>query len=339
MYNPQNDVGSIKSGFTRNYSQDEVNALKSYVASHSGSMGSLVDRLSGAGIPLQDIATLTKAVGQMPSTGVSMGGGYGGVATSQGPYTPSTPSQGALAGLMSQMPLRMPPSGYGVAGMDDRIPRMRDPEVDPGDRIPRYIPPSVKGYYPPSQPIGIGPQDRQPLEYGGNGYPPTDVGPSTGGYSGPGGMFPTPYAPTGVGPTAGGMYGAFGMFPKDVFPTQPPYMIDPNRDDPTFPRQYEDFAPPRAPDGGISDEFYPGDQYMPNPTEYAPRGPEPRFSNEYDYPPQMPDNAIPRDPLGELMGQIQNDNVTQQTQAYKNGGVAEISKHPALMKLALSNRR
>lgn len=308
MYNPQNDVGSIKAGFTRNYSQDEVNALKSYVASHTGSMGSLVDRLTGAGIPLQDIATLTKAVNRSPSVGVDMGGGYGGVATRQGPYTPSATNPGALAGLASQMPSRMP-SGYGVAGMEDRIPSA--PSSMP-NRIPQSAmldDPSL-GYQNSGSSIA---QMQRDL------YPPQQPASSTGGVYGPGGMFPSQ-----------GLNPGFMTDPYRGDPIYPGYSVDPYTPNPS------EYAP-RAPNDGISQEYYHGDPYAPTPMEYAPRGPDPQVSNEYYH--ATPDNAIPRDPLGELMGQIQNDNVTQQTQAFKNGGVAEISKHPALMKFALGNRR
>jgi len=306
MYRPQDDVGSIKAGFTRNYSQDEVNALKSYVASHTGSMGSLVDRLTGAGIPLQDIATLTKAVGQassgMPNTGVDMGGGYGGVApTAYG----TAPFHGSGSGLAA------------LAGQVERTPRMPD-NIYPDERIPRMPRDRYEDMYPP----------KQPIVRGGDGYPPQRPLPPTGGYSGPGGMFPaqggdldhpTPIIPSlpppeymvdpyrgnpipGYGPH-GGVSNEYD-YPQPIIPSLPPseYMVDPYSPD------YNQMMPPRAPNDGISDEYYHGD------------------------------------PLGALMGQIQNDRVPRDQpipigEAMKRGGAVDISNHPTLVRMALSNRR
>jgi hypothetical protein len=333
MYRPQDNVGSIKAGFTRNYSQDEVNALKSYVASHTGSIGSLVDRLSGAGIPLQDIATLTKAVGQgqgvagmmsqmgkAPNTGVDMGGGYGGVATRQGPYTPSATNPGALAGLASQMPSRMPSNAQ---YMDDRIPRVPSSMPMP-NRIPQsamFDDPSY-GVINPGSSITQMLRDLQPQQPGSYGNhrdydPPTTVGPQAGGYNGFGGMFPDNRFPTERIPERQPhppRYDGYD-YPQPIIPSLPPseYMVDPYdpdpgyRVDPSTP-DYNQMMPPRAPNDGISDEYYHGD------------------------------------PLGALIGQIQNDRVPRDQpipigEAMKRGGAVDISNHPTLVRMALSNRR
>jgi len=316
MYNPQNDVGSIKSGFTRNYSQDEVNALKSYVASHTGSMGSLVDRLTGAGIPLQDIATLTKAVGQnqgvagmmsqmgkAPNTGVDMGGGYGGVATRQGPYTPSATNPGALAGLASQMPSRMPSNAQ---YMDDRIPRApsygpKPMRVDPfADAIPMTKP--YQGTFDDAIPM----PNRFPVDPFADAIPMPNRIPQSAMFDDPSQGYQNPGS-------------SIAQMQNDLYPPQQPgFMTDPYRGDPIYPSYSVDpyspdynnnpMMPPRAPNDGISEEYYHGD------------------------------------PLGALMGQIQNDRVPRDQpipigEAMKRGGAVDISNHPTLVRMALSNRR
>jgi hypothetical protein len=289
MYNPQNDVGSIKSGFTRNYSQDEVNALKSYIASHSGSLGTLVDRLSGAGIPLQDIAALTKSAGtgagvagmaasmpKSPNTGVDMGGGYGGMAPpayGTAPFHGSGSGLAALAGQVERNPYTQIDTNIG-----DPIPRMpRDRMIfDPND-----------GYQNPgSRALTQEDIDQMKIfdDMRNRKYPtPQQPMPTTGGYSGPGGMFPSSEQVMPIG----------DLGPQD-------FIVDPDRA--TQP------MPPRAPNDGISDEYYHGD------------------------------------PLGALMGQIQNDRVSRDQpipigEAMKRGGAVDISNHPTLVRMALSNRR
>lgn len=264
MYRPQDDVGSIKTGFTRNYTPNEIATLKDYIASHSGSLGTLVDRLSGAGIPLQDIAALTKSAGtgagvagmaasmpKSPNAGVDMGGGYGGMApTAYG----TAPFHGSGSGLAA------------LAGQVERTPRMPD-NIDPGERIPRAPQGRYEDLYPPQRPL-----------------------PPTGGYSGPGGMFPS--------------QGREIDYPTPVVPSFPPseYMVDPDRIQPV-----PEPMPPRAPDGGISDEYYHGD------------------------------------PLGTLMGQVADSRIPNERlpigEAMKRGGAVDISQHPTLVRMALGNRR
>jgi len=276
-------------------------------------LGMLLSKMPGSRGMIAELQG--QATNRMPGVGVDMGGAYGGVAPMQGPYTPSATNPGAMAGLASQMssqmpssygvagmedriPSRMPPFGYGVAGMEDRIPREGNnpPRLprpgyieDPIDRIPRYITPVDKSYYPPSQPIGIGPQDDPSQGYQNPGssiaqmqrdlYPPQQ---------------PIAYG----GDGGGGVYGPGGMFPDNRFPTERiperrgPFMTDPYRGDPIYPGYSVDpYTPPQQP-GYSVDPYTP---YMPNPNEYAPRAPNGGISNEvYPGDQYMP---TPRDDL------------------------------------------
>jgi hypothetical protein len=110
-------------------------------------------------------------------------------------------------------------------------------------------------------------------------------------------------------------------YPTPIIPSLPPseYMVDPSRLDPVVPEPMPYRSHPY-------DHGYDVDPMMP-----------PRMYEDYERP-------MPNDPLGALMGQIQNDRVPRDQpipigEAMKRGGAVEISQHPTLVRMALGNRR